>query len=248
MLHAEVPPANACERVFIVGARNGKSFQFPERTHGLADEIAINKKLAPCTTAWDAIGGLPQDTNDPDLVVSGKWADLLPTIPEGQNYLWHTPRGGGEPLFGWRTRYWNFLLKLSKDQPSWTIQAQPGPATGPFHWRNRKLSAEELSRLQTFPKNLYLNGFKRTEIQRLIGNAVPSAMAEVLAREIRVQLLGAEPWYGKSSLVPKSRTRIPPPERVLPVPRKYWELAGPHAEHPGTGKGAGAVRRLSRVA
>ena len=59
---------------------------------------------------------------------------LLASIPEGQNYLWHTDRGGGlvGPLFGWRRRYWSFLLKLAKDQPSWTIQAEPGPATGHF--------------------------------------------------------------------------------------------------------------------
>jgi DNA (cytosine-5)-methyltransferase 1 len=236
------------ERVFVIGARNGKSFRFPAPTHGSAEQIAEHKNLAPYTTAWDAIGDLPQDSNDPDLVVSGKWADLLPTIPEGRNYLWHTPRGGGEPLFGWRTRYWNFLLKLSKDQPSWTIQAQPGPATGPFHWRNRKLSAEELSRLQTFPKSLYFDGFKRSDVQRLIGNAVPSAMAEVLAREIGSQLLGADPLHGKSTLIPRKRANVPPPECPLPIPRKYRELAGPHMEHPGTGKGAGAVRRLSRVA
>ena len=57
-------------------------------------------------------------------------------------------------MFGWRTRYWNFMLKLAKSQPSWTIQASPGPSTGPFHWRNRKLSVKELSRLQTFPDDL----------------------------------------------------------------------------------------------
>jgi DNA (cytosine-5)-methyltransferase 1 len=236
------------ERVFIVGARNGRPFRFPEPTHGSVEQVAANRNLIPYTTAWDAIGDVPQDSNDPELVVSGKWADLLPTIPEGQNYLWHTPRGGGEPLFGWRTRYWNFLLKLAKDKPSWTIQAQPGPATGPFHWRNRKLSAEELCRLQTFPRILYFNGYKRADIQRLIGNAVPSALAEALAREIRVQLLGAEPLPGKSSLVPRKRKNVPPSERVLPVPKKYHVLAAQHAEHPGTGKGAGAIRRLSRVA
>ena len=85
------------------------------------------------------------------LTVGGKWADLLPTIPEGQNYLWHTNRGGGSQLFGWRTRYWSFLLKLAKNLPSWTIQAHPGSSIGPFHWRNRKLSVPEMCRLQTFP-------------------------------------------------------------------------------------------------
>jgi DNA (cytosine-5)-methyltransferase 1 len=236
------------ERVFVVGARDGKKFRFPNRTHGSKEQIAEGKGILPYATAWDAIGDLAQDLNSSDLTVSGKWADLLPTIPEGRNYLWHTPRGGGEPLFGWRTRYWNFLLKLSKDQPSWTIQAQPGPSTGPFHWRNRKLSGEELCRLQTFPSALNFGACTRADIQRLVGNAVPSALAEVLAREIRSQLLGAGRKRGVLSLIPKKRDDTPPPEKQLAVPKKYLVLAGAHAEHPGTGKGAGALRRIGQVA
>ncbi len=118
------------ERVFVIGARDGKDFVFPEPTRALP------------ATAWDAIGDL-EDDDDPALRVRGKWADLLPSIPEGENYLWHTERGGGLPLFGWRRRYWSFLLKLAKARPSWTIQAQPGPAIGPFHWKSRRLSARE---------------------------------------------------------------------------------------------------------
>ncbi len=30
------------------------------------------------------------------------------------------------PLLEWRSRYWNFLLKLAPEQPSPTIRAQPG--------------------------------------------------------------------------------------------------------------------------
>ena len=59
-------------------------------------------------TAWDALGDLPEP--DEDLRIRGKWGDLLSSIPEGSNYLWHTERGGGLPLFGWRRRFWNFLL------------------------------------------------------------------------------------------------------------------------------------------
>ena len=75
-------------------------------------------------------------------------------------------------LFGWRTQYWSFLLKLAKNQPSWTIQAQPGSSIGPFHWNNRKLTAHEMCRLQTFPDGLTF-GCGRTEVQRMLGNAVP---------------------------------------------------------------------------
>jgi DNA (cytosine-5)-methyltransferase 1 len=172
----------------------------------------------------------------------GKWAGLLPSVPEGQNYLWHTARGGGLPLFGWRRRYWNFLLKLAKDQPSWTVQAQPGPSVGPFHWKNRRLSIRELCRIQTFPDDLVITG-DRTAAQRQVGNAVPSLLAEVLARAIRQQLLGQAPSSPVLRLLPPVRRPLPPPEAVLRVAAPFHRLAGDHAPHPGTGRGFGALVR-----
>src|SRR5207249_2951654 len=144
-------------------------------------------KLHPWRTAWDAIADVNPSTAE-DLDAQGKWADLLPSIPEGQNYLWHTNRLGGMSLFGWRTRYWGMLLKLAKNRPSWTIQAQPGPAIGPFHWDNRRLSTRELCRLQTFPDDVNIVG-GRGSAQKQLGNAVPSLLAEVMGRAIKVQLL-----------------------------------------------------------
>lgn len=235
------------ERVVIVGARDGAPFVFPEPTHGPNAAGPDGSEAEPYRTAWDALGDLPSEPNDPELVMTGKWADLLPSIPEGKNYLWHTPRGGGRPLFGWRTRYWSFMLKLAKDQPSWTIQAQPGPATGPFHWRSRKLSAQEMGRLQTFPDRLVYD-CRRADVQRLVGNAVPSALAEFLAREIRTQLFGEPRRVDALTLIPPRREDRPAAETPLPVPRKFWSMAGDHAEHPGTGKGRGAQRRYEEAA
>ena len=72
--------------------------------------------------------------------MGGKYGHLLPDIPPGDNYLYYTAqRGHPDPQFGWRSRYWSFLLKLSPDKPAPTIQAQPGPYVGPFHWENRRL-------------------------------------------------------------------------------------------------------------
>jgi DNA (cytosine-5)-methyltransferase 1 len=228
------------ERVFIIGARDGREFQFPSPTHALPGQLEGASALEPCATAWDALGDLPEEPNSGDLRMTGKWADLLPTIPEGQNYLWHTARGGGVALFGWRRRYWSFLLKLSKRWPSWTIQAQPGPATGPFHWRNRKLSAVELGRLQTLPDGLKYD-CRHAEAQRLIGNAVPSALAEVLAEEIARQLLGRTSGSPLRTLLPPRRGAIPNPEPTIALPKKYAALIGEHEEHPGTGKGRRAA-------
>lgn len=199
--------------------------------------------MSPCKTAWDALADVEPDPGE-DLEVRGKWAALLPSIPEGQNYLWHTDRMGGLPLFGWRRRFWSFLLKLAKNQPSWTIQAQPGPAVGPFHWSNRRLSMRELCRLQTFPDNVTIRG-GRTSVQRQVGNAVPSLLSEVLGRAIRSQLLGHAMTRGPLRLMPPDRSPPPKPEAVRRVPPRFRQLIGKHEPHPGTGKGRSAVARSS---
>jgi len=241
---AEYGVPQARVRFFLVGHRDGKQFKFPPPTHRLVeaeshDMFLDDGEMRPYVTAWDAIGNY-RPPRDEDLRVRGRWAELLPSIPEGQNYLWHTNRGGGLPLFGWRTRYWSFLLKLAKNLPSWTIQAQPGPAIGPFHWENRRLSIEEMARLQTFPKDLKYCG-SRVSVQRQLGNAVPSLMAEILAREMRRQLLGA-PVDGPPKLEVTLKRPIPPAELVEPVPAKFLRLQGEHPDHPGEGKGDRAVR------
>lgn len=226
------------ERVFVIAERDGKAFKLPDPTHGPRSVSGD-----PHRTAWDAIGDLDIDIWPAELNATGTWASLLPSIPEGENYLWHTRKGGGLPLFGWRTRYWSFLLKLAKNQPAWTIQAQPGPATGPFHWRSRKLSVRELCRLQTFPDDYEILGSYREAYQQ-IGNAVPPALGELLGLEIRRQLFG-ERIRRKPSLIPERREDCPPPERRRPVPRSYYHLQGKHVDHPGVGKGPGAKRRAA---
>ena len=234
------------ERVFVVGHRDGRTFEFPKPTHCPALENGQPRLIGePYRTAWDAIGELNGDALEDSLRMTGNWADLLPSIPEGQNYLWHTPRGGGRPLFGWRKRYWNFLLKLAKNRPAWTIQAQPGPSTGPFHWANRRLSARELCRLQTIPDDYEVSGNIRT-VQRLLGNAVPSALAELLGREIRRQLLDEDVSL-ELELLPARAGHTPSPEPLQPVPARHLELEGDHADHPGTGRGPSAVARQSRL-
>jgi DNA (cytosine-5)-methyltransferase 1 len=225
------------ERVFLIGSREGKKFKFPAPTHGSLDTTGPLSEIDPFRTAWDAIGDLAGKSIDSSCSVGGKWGDLLPSIPEGQNYLWHTNRGGGQQLFGWRTRYWSFLLKLAKNQPSWTIQAQPGSAIGPFHWLNRKLTAQEMCRIQTFPDGLIFD-CGRTDVQKMIGNAVPSLLAEVLAREIRRQLLDDSRKLGPLKLIPPKRDPVPAAEPTASVPRKYRSLVGEHADHPGERKTA----------
>ena len=238
--HFGVPQTR--ERVFLIGSREGVRFEFPLPTHGVAKDSGLSDDQEPYRTVWDALADLPTVPDEPTLEVGGKWGALLPSIPEGQNYLWHTNRGGGLRLFGWRTRYWSFLLKLAKNQPSWTIQAQPGSAIGPFHWHSRKLTSLEMCRLQTFPDNLTF-ACGRTDVQKMLGNAVPSLLAEVLARQIRRQLLGDESELGPLKLIPPVRDPVPDPEAVVPVPTRYRNLIGDHPDHRGEGGLSGRQKK-----
>jgi DNA (cytosine-5)-methyltransferase 1 len=226
------------QRVFVVALRDGGEFTPPGRTHG---PRAASSSLPRHATAWDAL----HDLDDPDfpeyLRPVGKWAGLLPSIPEGSNYLHHTERGEGQALFGWRRRYWSFLLKLAKDRPSWTIQAQAGPATGPFHWRSRRLTTREAARLQCFPDSWVFEG-SATSTRRQVGNAVPPPIGEILGLEIRRQILGQRPRH-KAPLIPELRDDCPNPEAVVPVPAQFRMGSLDTAEHPGVGKGPGAIDR-----
>jgi DNA (cytosine-5)-methyltransferase 1 len=234
------------KRIFVIGARDGTPFNMPAATHVNAEEADWAEPRARHLTAWDALHDLAEP-NDPEVALAGKWAELLPTIPEGRNYLWHTDRGGGEPLFGWRRRYWSFLLKLAKAQPAWTIQAQPGPATGPFHWNNRRLTMREMARLQTFPDDVEILG-SIADAQRQLGNAVPSLLGEAIARAISWQLLGARDWLPPVKLgIAPAQTPPPPPVPPSSVPAKFLSLRGRHEAHPGTGKGHRAVARALAV-
>jgi DNA (cytosine-5)-methyltransferase 1 len=212
-------------RLFLVAFRDGRPFEFPAPW---PSTMAV--------TCWDAIGELSVQSRT-DLAVGGRWGALLPSIPEGQNYLWHTNRGGGVPLFGWRTKYWSFLLKLAKDQPAWTIPAQPAQNAGPFHWHNRRLSTREMLRLQTFPRTVFIAG-SRADRQRQIGNAVPSLLAEVLGRALAKELSGYCTTIRALKLrIHRSAAPVPPPETPKPPDACYRHLIGDHPDHPGVGQG-----------
>jgi len=235
------------ERLFLVAFREGAAFDFPLPRFSDSLEQPELSDLPMVRNAWDALGDLPEPPQHEDLTVTGKWAGLLPTIPEGENYLWHTDRGRGEPLFGWRRRYWNFLLKLAKNRPAWTIAAQPGPATGPFHWNNRRLSMRELCRIQTFPDNVSVVGDMRN-VQRQAGNAVPSLLTEIIGRRIASIIGGKKEPTATPTLMPPLRTPIPAPRKPEAVPRVFLSLRHQETAHPGTGKGFGAIKRAPTTA
>lgn len=171
------------KRFICVGVRKGlKPFSFPKETHNENG----NNGLLPWVTCKEVIGEFDNITEEEKKNRPGaKHADLLPLIPPGDNYLYFTEkRGYPNPIFKWKSRYWTFLLKLSPNRPSWTIQASFSTNQGPFHWRNRYLRICELKRIQTFPDDYIIIGNIK-EQWRQVGNAVPVEAARIIATKIK---------------------------------------------------------------
>ena len=204
LLAAEYGVPQLRRRVFVVGRRDKQPFVFPEPTHSGWSErdtvVDLNKK--PFVTSKETIGDLLPGVPESGEIVEGTFADLAASVPPGENYLWHTERGGGEPVWKWRSRYWTFLLRLDPDRPATTIQAQPGPWVGPFHWENveterglraRRLRLPEVLRLMTFPDDFRVAVERRQAFQRQLGNAVPVELGKVVIRALAEQLGHIEP-------------------------------------------------------
>jgi DNA (cytosine-5)-methyltransferase 1 len=96
--------------------------------------------------------------------------------------------GYPEPIFAWRSKFHDFLYKVDPASPCRTIKANPGKFTGPFHWKNRHFTLEELKRLQAFPDDYGVVGTYAKVVEQ-IGNSVPPLLAEVIAKSVREQLI-----------------------------------------------------------
>jgi DNA (cytosine-5)-methyltransferase 1 len=215
-------------RAIIIASHDGEQVRPPSATH-------YGKPLR----AWDVLSRLPTQTDVPTL--RGKWAELLPCIPEGMNYQHLTARGDGPELFGYRTRYWSFLLKLAKDRPSWTLPASPGPGAGPFHWDNRPLTIPERLALQGFPHDWPVQGLRDSQA-RQAGNATPPPLAEAIARALVEQALVKRPsvYPATPVLPPKRRSQVPEPAPIIELPERFRNQVGAKPAHAGAGYGPGA--------
>lgn len=172
-------------RLFVVGAEKGQPLPvFPEPTHGGSwERRKVGPTDRPFVTAAEALDGIDAPA-EVEEVHGGMYAGYLDEIPPGGNYLHYTDRRGHpNPKFEWRSRYWNFLLKLDPNDAAPTIQAEPGPNVGPFHWDNRRLRAPEAQALFGYPAEFKIGGNRRS-IQRQLGNSVPPPLAKAVAAAV----------------------------------------------------------------
>ncbi|MFC5714373.1 DNA cytosine methyltransferase, partial [Thalassorhabdus alkalitolerans] len=171
------------ERLIMVGVKNNYvDFKFPRPIYG-PDSLSKQSYV----TAGDAI----KDIDDPNEEVpeyGGKYGKLIEEVPPGMNYLHFTEKmGHPEPKFAWRSRFSNFLYKADPSNPIKTLVASQGRYGGPFHWKGRKFSINELKRLQSFPDAYHIEG-SWNHASKQIGNSVPPKLAEAIAQSIMHQL------------------------------------------------------------
>mgnify|MGYP000914737024 FL=1 len=173
------------KRFLCIGIKKDlPDFIFPAETH--TNNAKVDSDLKPWVTCKDCLSDFDNILeSEKNNIPGGKHRDLFKLIPPGDNYLFFTEkRGCKDPIFKWKSRYWTFLLKLSPNRPSWTIQASTSENQGPFHWRNRFLRIEEIKRIQTIDDSFKLEGEFKDQWKQ-IGNAFPSMMAMIIAKEIR---------------------------------------------------------------
>ncbi|HEY6552094.1 MAG TPA: DNA cytosine methyltransferase, partial [Vicinamibacteria bacterium] len=174
-------------RVFVVGFRDGREFEFPSPSHCKDGSAA----LPPWRTLGDALEGLADD-DSPCATFSDRKRHFLAMVPPGGNWRDLPPHiqeeSMGKAFFakGGRSGFWR---RLAFERPSPTILTEPQNAsTSLCHpEEDRPLSVRECARIQTFPDDWEFLG-SRSAQYKLVGNAVPPRLAHAVGKALLSQL------------------------------------------------------------
>ncbi len=176
------------QRVLFVGVRKDlrKTFTFPKKQS--KDGLSLRHIL-------DIPEGTP---NNVDWELSPQALDMIRYIPEGGSWK-DVPYEHLAPRFQKirdnMKKYHspNFYRRFSRDEICGTITASAQPENcGIIHsTENRRYTVREIARIQTFPDDfVFLTDTPRniTAMYKVIGNAVPVALANTIATAIMEQI------------------------------------------------------------
>lgn len=207
------------KRVIIVGLNNGKSFEFPNPTHGTSEG------LKPYVSVQDALSDLPKAClNDGDRV---KYSSVPKTeyqelmrknsgsdvsdhfeskLSELDKYIIEHVKPGGNYMDipadvpserirrlqrdGGHTTCYGRMLP---ENPSYTINTyfnRPNVGCNIHYSEQRLITVREALRLQSFPDDYDIVSTSKQGKNLIVGNAVPPILAGVIARELKNYLEG----------------------------------------------------------
>ena len=189
------------ERVFVLGSRRGV-LEAPRPTHWA--KTPVDGLLAPtpvkevCKPFAAAKFFEPEEQVKPSATYFRHLNEIDPgwnykQLTDWAGYLERPGRAFEVSPFVAERRYWNFLLVLDPDKPSWTIPAVYGSWNGPFHWKQsdkrprRRLRTSEIAAIQDFPATYEIAGSWRERVRQL-GNAVPPTMAAAMITPVAASL------------------------------------------------------------
>jgi DNA (cytosine-5)-methyltransferase 1 len=201
------------ERLIIVASKFGR-FNFPEPTHANNTDGLLLEK-SPFVTVKNALHGLPSPKRIAEEINYPSHVDITPLrdqqrisgVPEGECLAkqLHLPKSQRMNLTEKDTTKFR---RLSWNKPSLTLRG--GEAF--YHpEEDRYLTPREYLRLHGFPDDFILHGpikgrsgtFKSLDQHRLVANAVPPKLAEVIGKEIVSQFLSQQNTTVRSLLKPK---------------------------------------------
>ena len=162
------------DRIFFIGARNGKEVPFMTPTHG-------NDRLL-FRTVREALQEMPE-----------LGSESLLSNHIGRNHSERIVDRYDSLAFGERDHKTR-INKLHPDRPSYTIivGSNKGGGKGHVHpYSPREVTPRESARIQTFPDWWQFHGTGRHVI-RQVGNAVPPLFAAQLAEHIKMHVFGSK--------------------------------------------------------
>ena len=169
------------ERVFIVGTKLDKNFDFPtldKKKYGKLKSFDNVKEAI-----FDLIDKDEKFPNHLSLNHSDTVIKRYKMIKEGEKL----PSPEKLPKEIRRKNFGNTYVRLNRKKPAPTMV--PGNNAFPVHPKlNRSLTPREAARIQTFPDNITFVG-NRKEQCILVGNAVPPLLSAKIAKELKEHIL-----------------------------------------------------------
>ncbi len=195
-------------RLFVIAYRAGDAPNWPEPTHAKDVNLTCNKRWV---TLRECLSNLAPLADDEIIRPSPVLEAQLRTVRPGSGLKSpgksETTRPGGH----WGYKQGAFVADLDAPARTVTASGQQDWIIDPKHGL-RRLTPRECAAIQTFPGGWKFTG-GRADQYRLIGNAVPPALAEAVARALHTTI--------KTTGNSTKPTRHP--DHLLPLPERLQE-------------------------